>query len=95
MDEHSHEIDDVAAVAEHCRITHTYLCRLFRDYADSTPQQYLQRVRIRMAADELCRGEASIADLARMYGYSDQFAFSRAFKRVMGEAPTAFRARYR
>ncbi len=81
-------------VAERLEISHTYLCRIFKDYEGTTPQNFLMNLRIRASADELARGERSLSELARAYHFADQFAFSRAFKRVMAEPPSHYAARY-
>lgn len=81
---------DIASLAEACGISHGYLCRLFREHQGCTPQQYVQRLRIQTAATELAEGGHSIGQLANRYDFSDQFAFSRAFKRIMGVPPSRY-----
>ena len=46
-----------------------------------------------LAADLLTEREtATVAEVARVVGYSDPFAFSVAFKRVRGVSPSTFRS---
>jgi AraC-like DNA-binding protein len=87
-------LPSINEVAERLNISHTYLCRIFRDYEGTTPQNFLLNLRIRASADELARGERSLSELAKAYHFADQFAFSRAFKRVMSEPPSHYAARY-
>ena len=50
--------------------------------------QYLHNTRIEFAKEELARGIVSIGELAERCGYSDIYAFSHAFKRATGVAPS-------
>ena len=45
------------------------------------------------AARLLRFSDLSIKEIAARLGFSDQFAFSKAFKRQRGEAPLDFRGR--
>jgi AraC-like DNA-binding protein len=44
-----------------------------------------------MAASQLLDGASSIAAVAAQSGYESEAAFSRAFKRVLGEPPAEWR----
>jgi AraC-like DNA-binding protein len=44
-----------------------------------------------IAAELLASTDLSVAQVARRTGYDSQEAFSRAFKRRMGSAPSAWR----
>lgn len=57
------------------------------------PLRTLCQVRLELAAGLLQSSEASLAELAREVGYASEFAFSRAFKRKYGVAPSFFRRR--
>lgn len=55
------------------------------------PLQYLARWRMTIAAQRLRESDAAIADVAQQVGYSNPVAFSKAFARIQGVAPGAFR----
>ncbi|MES2997347.1 MAG: AraC family transcriptional regulator [Verrucomicrobiota bacterium] len=59
-----------------------------------TAGQYLVRVRIDAACKRLTGGTEPIAQVALDCGYSDQSAFSRPFKQVVGMSPLAYRKKY-
>jgi len=66
----------------------------FAELVGESPVEYLTAVRMRHAAGLLRRDpDASIAEAGRRVGYASEAAFSRAFKRVMGEAPRELRRR--
>ena len=56
-----------------------------------TAGQYLVKVRIDAACKRLTGGNDPIAQIALDCGYSDQSAFSRQFKQVVGISPMAYR----
>jgi AraC family transcriptional regulator, transcriptional activator of pobA len=58
----------------------------------TTKQLILERVMLE-AARLLRFSDLSVKEIAARLGFSDQFAFSKAFKRHRGEAPLDFRAR--
>ncbi|RMD82480.1 MAG: AraC family transcriptional regulator [Lentisphaerae bacterium] len=92
---HWEELPNGSVVARTLGVTPAYLYRIFREYHGCTPGQYMLQMKMRRAADELILFQKTIAQLAEEYGFSDQFAFSRAFKRVMGESPSHFAARFK
>jgi AraC-like DNA-binding protein len=53
--------------------------------------RYLNRRRLRLAAERLREGQQSVAQIGYAVGYESEAAFSRAFKREFGRAPGAFR----
>jgi len=63
-------------------------CR--RDHG-RTPAQHLTWLRLSHAADLLTAGRMTVAEVATVVGYCDGFAFSTAFKRVMGRPPSTLR----
>lgn len=57
------------------------------------PMRYLTRWRIQLAAHRLRDRNEPIARIAEEVGYDAEAAFGRAFKRVMGQSPAAWRNR--
>lgn len=56
-----------------------------------TPAKYMTELRMNLAAEWMARDRLAIELVADKLGYSSQAAFSRAFKRVMGQAPSVYR----
>ncbi len=67
----------------------------FLDVTGMTPLRYLTELRMRLAAQWITRDKIPIEMAAERLGYGSQAAFSRAFKRTMGHAPGALRAKQR
>jgi AraC-like DNA-binding protein len=55
------------------------------------PMQYLAQWRMQLAAGRLATSNAKVAAIAEEVGYESEEAFSRAFKRLMGVSPAAWR----
>ena len=58
------------------------------------PQQYLNRLRIQTACRLLVDTRESIADIGLRCGFADQSHLTRAFRRVTGLTPGAYRETY-
>ena len=65
--------------------------RRFTLHSGTTPAQLLQALRMR-AARRLLEQGAGIQEAAERVGYQSQAAFSRAFQRAEGMAPSACRS---
>jgi AraC-like DNA-binding protein len=84
-------IRSLGQVANQCRIDAAYLCRLFRRFDDQSPYQYLLRLKMTAAAQRLGAPDTRVKEVAYELGFRDAFHFSRAFKKVFGVSPDAFR----
>lgn len=82
---HAWTLADLSALAGLSRST--FVDR-FRDRVGETPIAYLTRWRMMLAAERLRIGDEKLAEIAHALGYESENAFSTAFKRVMGCAPT-------
>lgn len=66
--------------------------RLFRDFVGISLYQYVQLLRLKRASYRLVFDPGStVLDIALEAGFESSGAFSRAFKRNFGQAPSAFR----
>ena len=63
----------------------------FTHLVGQPPMQYLAQWRMQLAARRLATGNAKVAAIAEEVGYDSEPAFSRAFKRLMGVSPAAWR----
>src|SRR5512135_282276 len=55
------------------------------------PMQYLTNWRMQRGAALLRAGDATVATIAQEVGYDSEAAFARAFKRLVGQPPAAWR----
>ncbi len=81
---------DIAAAAGLQRET---VCRLFRRFADTTPETYLRRRKLQEAALRLAEPGVRVKAVAAELGFADAFHFSRVFRAAHGVSPREYRAR--
>lgn len=83
-------VDDLAREA---RTSHSVLDERFRQVLGLAPIRYLTGWRMHVAGDLLRSSDLPVAAVARRVGYEAEEAFSRAFKRAYGSAPSVWRTR--
>ena len=69
----------------------TVLIERFTTLIGMPPMQYLTQWRLQRASERLVTGSDKIAAIAAEVGYESEAAFSRAFKRITGCSPAAWR----
>jgi AraC-type DNA-binding domain-containing proteins len=77
-------------LASRFHFSETHMYQLFKELMNATFSDYLESTRIRRACELLNGEESTIRDVAKAVGYSSDHTFRRAFKRVMGVAPTDY-----
>lgn len=85
----------VESLARVAGLSRAAFARRFLADVGVPPLRHLADLRMAHAARLLAGGDGSLASVAAEVGYDSEFAFSRAFKRRTGEAPTVFRHRRR
>jgi AraC-like DNA-binding protein len=84
---------DVAALARAALMSTAHFSRQFRAAYGETPYAYLMTRRIERAKALLRRGELSVTEVCAALGCSSLGSFSARFTQLVGETPTAYRAR--
>lgn len=67
------------------------LARAFRRSFGCTVGEYLRRLRIDRAAEQLASGTQPLAEIALTAGFADQSHFSNVFRRRVGISPSVYR----
>ena len=90
---HAHPADKwtVERLASSVAMSRSAFAARFTELVGEPPLQYLARWRMTLAAQRLREGDAVIADVAQAVGYGNPVAFSKAFTRLQGVGPGAFR----
>jgi AraC-like DNA-binding protein len=84
---------DVPALARIAHVGTEHFIRTFRATFGETPHRYLQRRRVERAMFLLRETGASVTDVCLAVGFTSLGTFSRTFRDIVGESPTAYRAR--
>ncbi len=72
-------------------ISRSALHERFVELTGQTPMHYLAHWRMQLGAGHLRQVQAKVASIAQEVGYESEAAFTRAFKRLMGQPPAAWR----
>ena len=84
---------DVAALARVALMSTAHFARQFRATYGESPYSYLMTRRIERAKALLRRGDLSVTDVCMAVGCTSLGSFSARFTELVGETPTAYRAR--
>jgi AraC-like DNA-binding protein len=83
---------DIPAVAAIAHISEAHFIRSFRAVFGETPHRYLQRRRVERSMFLLRETDRSITDVCLDVGFTSLGTFSRTFRDIVGQTPTAYRA---
>ncbi|WEH42012.1 helix-turn-helix transcriptional regulator [Streptomyces sp. NBC_01218] len=84
---------DVPALARTALMSAGHFSRSFRAAFGETPYSYLMTRRIERAKALLRRGDLSVTDVCFEVGCTSLGSFSSRFTELVGESPSAYRAR--
>lgn len=91
IDENYMDEVNIGVISKKLGISKFYFCKLFKKMTGKTITEYVNYVRIREAVVLLHETGMSITDIAMMVGFSDINYFSRIFKSIINQSPTAVR----
>jgi AraC-like DNA-binding protein len=93
MDREYAEPLDVPALARTAAMSPAHFSRRFRDAYSETPYSYLMTRRIERAKWLLRQGDLSVTEVCMAVGCTSLGSFSTKFTELVGETPSAYRAR--
>src|SRR3954454_10362334 len=93
MDRAYSEPLDVPTLARIACVSEAHFIRTFRATFGETPNRYLQRRRVERAMSLLRSPPRSVTDICMEVGFSSLGTFSRVFREIVGEPPSAYRRR--
>ena len=83
----------ISELAERLGCSRGHLHAAFRREMGMSPNDYLQRLRIKRCCDKLRTSTDSITEVAFGNGFDSAQYFARVFRKYLGFSPTEFRAR--
>ena len=93
MDREYAEPLDVPALAREALMSPGHFSRSFRAAYGETPYSYLMTRRIERAKALLRRGDLTVTEVCFAVGCTSLGSFSSRFTQLIGESPSAYRAR--
>ena len=85
---------DLGRLAAIAGVSKYHFARSFEAAYGETPIRYLTRRRIERAQDLLRAANLSITEICMLVGFSSLGSFSARFHDLVGESPSAYRARW-
>ena len=85
---------DLGDISRELGVSPNYLCRVFKQFGQTSPCKFLTRWKMNYAADLLASARQPVKNVALDVGYPDQAHFSRLFKSYLGCAPVHFVQRH-
>jgi len=83
----------IDSLAKEVALSRSAFSERFTQFVGHPPMQYLAQWRMQLAANQLITGTESVAVVANRVGYDSEAAFSRAFKKIVGDWPSDWRKR--
>lgn len=80
-----------AGVARQMGVTAAYLSAVFKKAMGVSMTQYLAAIRLERARELLAEEGVEVFRAAELVGYSDEYYFSRCFKKYYGISPSQAR----
>ena len=93
MDRSYAEPLDIPLLARIAYVSEAHFIRTFRATFGETPNRYLQRRRVERAMWLLRSTDRSVTDICMDVGFTSLGTFSRVFRDIVGEPPSAYRRR--
>lgn len=84
-----------AELAKACHMSTSVFERQFTETYGITPHNYIRNVRVRLSCHPLVFSHKRLSEIAMNFGFADQSHFTNEFHRLMGEAPGAYRLRFK
>lgn len=84
---------DIPHLAGLAHVSEAHFIRTFRATFGETPHRYLQRRRVERAMFLLRESDRSVTQICFDVGFNSLGTFSRTFREIVGESPSAYRAR--
>ncbi|MEX2475381.1 cupin domain-containing protein [Marinobacter sp.] len=81
----------LAKLSDHAGLSRSALQERFVELVGQPPMHYLRCWRIQIASNLLVESNAKMATIAHEVGYESEEAFSRSFKRAVGQPPATWR----
>lgn len=85
----------IEELADQCNLNRHYFTRLFKEYMQISPLQFLIEYRLSKSCELLANTSKSLQEIAEEIGYSNQFNYSTAFKRRYHISPYQWRKEHR
>ena len=82
---------NIDRLCKHVSLSEAQTIKLFKQFFDTTPYQYVLNKKISLSKNILENTNLSVKDIAEQLCFSSEYAFSNAFKKIVGSSPRRYR----
>lgn len=94
MHEHIYTKVTLPELAGLVQLSPAYLSRAFKENTGYSPIEFFSRIKMDKAKELILEGSGKkVKEIAELLGYTDEFYFSRIFKRIEGISPSEFNSK--
>ncbi len=80
-------------LSELVQLSSTYLSRAFKETTGYSVIEFFNKIKIDKAKELIIEGNKRVKEVAQALGFTDEFYFSRIFKRIEGISPSEYYSR--
>ncbi len=91
IDDNIYNLKNIRVISQDLSYSYTYISHLFKNKMRITLQNYVNFKRIEKSIELLNDETLSISNIANKLGYESLHAYTKAFKKTIGMAPTLYR----
>lgn len=84
-----------AKIAKKYKLSYSQFFRRFKAFSGVSPTDYLFQIRLERAKTLLANTNTPVSAISDLCGFSDEFYFSKAFKKSLSMSPTAYRKNFK
>lgn len=77
----------IEVLASLCNMSETHFRRLFEEYINMTPVDYINMIRVQMACEIMKKTSCTMDEVAMRSGFAAACTFNRNFKKIVGITP--------
>jgi AraC-like DNA-binding protein len=77
----------IELLASLCNMSETHFRRLFEEYINMTPVDYINMIRVQMACEIMKKTSCTMDEVAMKSGFAAACTFNRNFKKIVGITP--------
>lgn len=80
-------------LSEMVQLSSTYLSRVFKEITGYSVIEFFNKIKIDKAKEIIMEGDKKVKEVAQALGFTDEFYFSKVFKRIEGISPSEYYSR--
>lgn len=81
----------ISSLCHDLYVSRSYLYNIFKNNLNISPLKFLTQLRMEKAKQLLSNSDYTVRQITNVVGYTDEFTFSKAFKRYTGLSPKYYR----